>query len=184
MERIPHGDPVPRLNWNWLSCITESKGLPMRTGVANKIIIRPGRENEISAVLRLWREAGVTPPSASDSIEGLGRLMHEPAALLLVATIDDRIIGSVIGGWDGWRGNIYRLAVAPGYRREGVARRLIEEITTALFAKGALRLSALVEHEHSWAISFWESVRELGYEPDPKFVRYIADRQDQKDRVS
>jgi ribosomal protein S18 acetylase RimI-like enzyme len=105
-------------------------------------------------VLRLWRESGVTPPSVSDSIEGLSQLIRELAAVLLVAIIDDQIIGSVIGGWDGWRANIYRLAVTPGHRRRGIARRLVAEISTELFAKGATRISALVEHEHQWAIDF------------------------------
>jgi ribosomal protein S18 acetylase RimI-like enzyme len=82
----------------------------------------------------------------------------------------------VIGGWDGWRGNIYRLAVAPEYRRKGIARRLVAEIGRELFAKGATRISALVEHEHQWAMDFWDSVNDLGYERDPKFARYIADR--------
>ena len=138
-------------------------------------IIRPIREDELSAVLRLWTEADVTPPSVTDSIEGLTRLIGEPAALLLVATIDDHIVGSVIGGWDGWRGNIYRLAVAPEYRRRGIARRLVKEVSRALFDKGAERIGALVEHEHSWAVQFWESLGELGYRRDPQFVRYIAD---------
>src|ERR1700756_2540972 len=141
-------------------------------------LIRPAREDELSAVLRLWQEADVTPPSVTDSIEGTARLIREPAALLLVALIDARIVGSVIGGWDGWRGNIYRLAVTPEYRRRGIARRLVEEISRELFAKGATRLSALVEHEHQWAIDFWDSARALGYERDPKFARYIADRKD------
>src|ERR1700730_4944498 len=138
-------------------------------------IIRPIREDELSAVLRLWTEADVTPPSVTDSIEGLTRLIGEPAALLLVATIDDHIVGSVIGGWDGWRGNIYRLAVAPEYRRRGIARRLVKEVSRALFDKGAERIGVLVEHEHSWAVQFWESLGELGYRRDPQFVRYIAD---------
>jgi ribosomal protein S18 acetylase RimI-like enzyme len=81
-------------------------------------VIRPVRDDELSAVIRLWQEADVTPLSVTDSVEGLTRLIHEPAALLLVATIDGRIVGSVIGGWDGWRGNIYRLAVTPEYRRK------------------------------------------------------------------
>ncbi|HZY58653.1 MAG TPA: GNAT family N-acetyltransferase [Candidatus Binataceae bacterium] len=140
------------------------------------ITIRPAHENELPEVLRLWQEAGVTPPSVTDSIEGLTGLIQEPGAILLVAVIDGRIAGSVIGGWDGWRGNIYRLAVAPEYRRRGVARRLVEDISNALFDKGAHRLSALVEHEHQWAIGFWDSLRDLGYEHDPRFVRYIADR--------
>jgi len=66
-------------------------------------IIRRAREDDIPAILSHWRDADVTPPSATDSIEGLTLLLREPAALLLVATIDSRIVGSVIGGWDGWR---------------------------------------------------------------------------------
>jgi ribosomal protein S18 acetylase RimI-like enzyme len=144
-------------------------------------IIRRVRDDELAAVLQMWRVAGVTPPSVSDSVEGLTRLIHEPAALLLVAAIGDQIVGSVIGGWDGWRGNIYRLAVTPEYRRKGIARRLVAEITRELFAKGATRLSALAEHEHQWAMDFWDSLADLGYKPDPKFARYIADRRVKED---
>jgi ribosomal protein S18 acetylase RimI-like enzyme len=145
-------------------------------------VIRGVLTEELPAVLSLWKEAGVTPPSLTDSIEGLALLLQEPAALLLVATIDTKIVGSVIGGWDGWRGNIYRLAVAPEYRRKGIARRLVREISRALFERGAQRLSALVEHEHPWAMEFWSSLRDLGFERDPKFVRFIADRIAAKNR--
>jgi ribosomal protein S18 acetylase RimI-like enzyme len=86
--------------------------------MAPEAVIRPARDGELSAVLRLWREVGVTPPSVTDSIEGLTRLMRTPGALLLVANVDGRIVGSVIGGWDGWQGNIYRLAVTPECRAE------------------------------------------------------------------
>jgi ribosomal protein S18 acetylase RimI-like enzyme len=144
------------------------------------IVVRPVRNDELVAVLGLWHAAGVTPPSISDSIEGLTRLIREPVALLLVAAIDGQIVGSVIGGWGGWRGSIYRLAVAPEYRRQGIARRLVQEISHALFGKGAHWLSAVVEPEHQWAIDFWNSMRDLGYELDPKFARFIADRDDLK----
>jgi ribosomal protein S18 acetylase RimI-like enzyme len=139
-------------------------------------VIRQVLTEELPAILSFWKEAEVTPPSVTDSIEELGILMRQPAALLLVATIDGKIVGSVIGGWDGWRGNIYRLAVAPAHRREGIARRLVREISTALFARGAQRLSALVEQEHPWAMEFWSTMRDLGYVQDPKFTRFVADR--------
>jgi ribosomal protein S18 acetylase RimI-like enzyme len=147
-----------------------------------EIVIRSARDDELAAVLMLWHAAGVTPPSISDSIEGLTCLLREPAAFLLVASIDDQIVGSVIGGWDGWRGNIYRLAVTPKYRRRGIARLLVAKISSELFAKGATRLAALVEHEHQWAIDFWESLRDLGFEQDPRFARYTADRAGGKTR--
>jgi ribosomal protein S18 acetylase RimI-like enzyme len=146
--------------------------------MAVETVIRVARDDELSAVLQLWQEAGVTPPSVSDSVEGLTRLIRQPTAFLLVAIDDSRIVGSVIGGWDGWRGNIYRLAVTPAYRRRGIARRLVEEISKTLFAHGAERLSAVVEHQHQWAMDFWDSLSDLGYERDPKFARYIADRRD------
>src|SRR5262249_10998882 len=138
-------------------------------------VIRQALGQELAGVLSLWKEAGVTPPSVTDSIEGLTVLLHEPAALLLVATVDENIVGSVIGGWDGWRGNIYRLAVAPRWRRRGIARRLVAEISRALFEKGAQKVSALVEQDHPRAMGFWNSLHDLGYEHDPKFVRYVAD---------
>ena len=144
--------------------------------MAREVLIRPVRDDELVAVLRMWQASGVTPPSVSDSIEGLTRLINAPAALLLVATIGEEIVGSVIGGWDGWRGDIYRLAVTPDCRRRGIARDLVKEITQALFDKGAKKLLALVEHDHSWAMSFWDSLHELGYERDTRFARYIADR--------
>jgi ribosomal protein S18 acetylase RimI-like enzyme len=140
------------------------------------VTIRTVQQEELAKVLELWEEAGVTSPSSTDSLEGLRRLTEWHGAVLLVAIIDDRIVGSVIGGWDGWRGNIYRLAVGPKYRRRNIARRLVTAISGALFDKGAHRLSALVEHEHPWAIGFWNSLQDLGYAPDPKFARYIADR--------
>lgn len=139
-------------------------------------LIRPVLREELPAVLSFWKDAEVTPASVTDSIEGLAVLLRQPTAILLVATIDGRIVGTVIGGWDGWRGNIYRLAVAPPHRRKGIARRLVREVSTALFERGAQRLSALVEHEHPWAMEFWSSVRDLGYVRDPRFARFIADR--------
>lgn len=73
-------------------------------GMHTEATIRPVHDDELAAVLERWQAAGITPPSVSDSIEGLTSLIREPAALLLVATLGNEIVGSVIGGWDGWRG--------------------------------------------------------------------------------
>jgi ribosomal protein S18 acetylase RimI-like enzyme len=144
--------------------------------MADDISIKFAGAEDLRAVLLLWQEAEVTPPGPTDSLEALMRLIHYPGGILLVAKTGNRIVGTVIGGWDGWRGNIYRLAVLPAYRRRGIARRLITEISNVLFAKGAERLTAMVEHDHRWATDFWDSLTGLGYQRDPRFIRYIADR--------
>jgi len=88
--------------------------------------IRPARPDEVAQILTVWREADATP-SPTDTREEVLKLLREPAAVLLVAEADGRLVGTVIGGWDGWRGNIYRVAVSPAYRRRGLARALVAE---------------------------------------------------------
>lgn len=89
-----------------------------------------------------------------------------------LASDGDRIAGTLIGGWDGWRGNMYRLAVDPGYRRMGVARRLVEEVEARLRELGAERITSLVFTDEAGAPDLWRS---LGYEPDPAVECYAKD---------
>ncbi len=132
------------------------------------VVIRPCRPDEGPALLDLWHHADASP-SHTDTPEQVDQVIQDPAASVLVAVDNDLLVGSIIGGWDGWRGNIYRLAVLPSYRRRGIARALVAAAEERLAARGALRVSALVEHDHPWAVGFWDSL----YEPDPRMIRYV-----------
>jgi len=134
--------------------------------------IRPARSDEVEQILAVWREADATP-SPTDTREEVLKLLREPAAVLLVAEADGRLVGTVIGGWDGWRGNIYRLAVSPAYRRRGLARALVAEDDRLLHHMGARRISALVERDHPWATDFWDSLAASGYRHDERMRRYV-----------
>jgi len=74
---------------------------------------------------------------------------------------------------EGWRGNIYRLAVLPAYRRQGIARALVGEAERRLSRMGARRVSALVESDHKWATDFWDSLGASGYRHDERMRRYV-----------
>jgi ribosomal protein S18 acetylase RimI-like enzyme len=112
--------------------------------MATGIEIRPCRPTEASAVLDLWQRAA-SRLSPTDDLEGLAKVLAHPTALLLVAVDVESIVGSVIAGWDGWRGNLYRLVVAPDYRRRGLAQALVLEAERRLARWGARRISAFVE---------------------------------------
>jgi len=129
---------------------------------------------DCAAVLQLWESADATP-SVTDTLDEVQRVIDEGVAIVLVATdAMDRIVGSVIGGWDGWRGNIYRLAVAPEARRHKVAAALVQEVSARLASeKGARRITALVEKAHPDAVGFWDSMASQGYSFDPRIVRYV-----------
>jgi ribosomal protein S18 acetylase RimI-like enzyme len=132
------------------------------------VVIRPCRPDEGPALLDLWHHAD-TSTSPTDTPEQVDQVIQDPAAAVLVAVDNDLLVGSIIGGWDGWRGNLYRLAVLPSYRRRGIARALVAAAEERLAARGALRVSALVEHDHPWAVGFWDSL----YAPDPRMIRYV-----------
>ncbi len=139
---------------------------------ASPVTIRPCRAEERATVLALWGEAEAVP-SATDNPDELARLVRENGDLFLVAEQDGRLVGTVIGGWDGWRGNIYRLAVLPSHRRRGIARALVQEVERRLFARGARRLTILVAREEAQAVAFWDSLADVGYRRDPRMVRYV-----------
>ena len=139
--------------------------------MAGELLIRELLEDEAAEVLEMWHGSEATS-SITDTIEDINRVVSCPTASALVAESGGRIIGSVIGSFDGWRGNIYRLAVLPEFRRQGVARRLVEAIDGWLLDQGAKRVTALVEKDHPWAIGFWDAA---GYTLEPLDVRYVRD---------
>jgi predicted N-acetyltransferase YhbS len=72
---------------------------------ADRLSIRACRLEDIEQVLELWRQAGATP-SVTDTASDLRRAVAESPAHVLVAEVEGRVIGSIIGTFDGWRGNI------------------------------------------------------------------------------
>ncbi len=106
----------------------------------------------------------------TDTDDDLRRAVADSAAHVLVAEVGGRVAGSVIGTFEGWRGNLYRLAVHPDHRRKGVARALVAEVEGMLTWQGARRITALVEKGHPWAMNFWEAV---GYRVVERVVRRV-----------
>ena len=96
--------------------------------------------------------------------------MRDHGDLFLVAEDAGRLVGTLIAGWDGWRGNMYRLAVLPAYRRQGVATAPVGEAERRLRALGARRITALVIGDHDWATGFW---RAAGYQVDERMARFV-----------
>ncbi len=135
----------------------------------SEFVFRECRSEDVGAVLQLWQQAEATP-GVTDTADDLRRAVAEGPAVVLVAEVQGRVVGSIIGTFDGWRGNIYRLAAHPDYRRQGVARALVAEVEKRLAQQGAKRITALVEKDHPWAMTFWEAV---GYPVDERIVRRV-----------
>ena len=101
-------------------------------------------------VFELWQaiEKGVHV-GRSDTLAEIGKKLERDPDLFLVAESAGRIIGSVMGGFDGRRGLIYHLAVASTFRGQGVGSRLVDEVESRLRAKGCLKCYLLVTVDNS-----------------------------------
>lgn len=134
------------------------------------MIVRSVREEDVAAVLELWSLARSPHALTPDRAEDVERLVREMPGSLLVAEDGERLLGALIAAWDGWRGNMYRLAVHPDHRRHGIALSLVEEGERRLRLKGARRVTALVAREDDVAGALWVAA---GYAYDEVIGRFV-----------
>ena len=108
-------------------------------------------------VLELWSsmERGVRV-GRSDSPAEIEKKVARDPDLFLVAECEARIVGSVIGGFDGRRGMVYHLAVDSAFRNQGVGSRLMDEVESRLRARGCLKSYLLVAEDNHDVDAFYK----------------------------
>jgi ribosomal protein S18 acetylase RimI-like enzyme len=134
------------------------------------ITVRRCRQADAPAVLDLWGQARSGHASTPDRLDDVERLVADSPAALLVAERDGEIVGALIAAWDGWRGNMYRLAVSDEYRRQGIGLALTRAGEDYLRQCGVRRVTALVAFDDEVAGGFWESA---GYPQDREIGRRV-----------
>lgn len=135
------------------------------------ISLRPATFTDVPALLDLWEVAAENDSRPADSgakVEAL--IARDPAACTVAVTVEGRIVGSLISGWDGWRAHLYRLAVHPDVRRQGLAHRLLTHAEARLVALGASRIDAMVLEGNDLGQTLWKS---SGYESQTEWRRWV-----------
>ncbi|MDI1289780.1 MAG: GNAT family N-acetyltransferase [bacterium] len=125
------------------------------TTVTRMIRVRVATADDVSAVLEFWSQSAVGGERASDTAGAVTSLIARDPHALLLAVDGDVIVGSLIAGWDGWRCHLYRLAVSPSRRRQGIARLLIDAAEARFRGKGAVRADAMVLDENALGAQAW-----------------------------
>lgn len=129
------------------------------------MLFREFRTDDYDAVRALWEqypdELGI---GRSDTREEIAKKVERDPDLFLVVEENDKIVGTVIGGFDGRRGLIYHLAVDRSARGQGLGRALMRQVESRLAAKGCIRAYLLVRPNNLEAAAFYES---LGWETLP-----------------
>ena len=93
----------------------------------------------------------------SDEPEEIQKKLQRDPDLFLVAESRGRLVGTIIGGFDGRRGLIYHLAVDAAFRQHGIGSLLMDEVERRLKAKGCLKCYLMVAVDNDDAMRFYET---------------------------
>ncbi|MFT4163783.1 MAG: GNAT family N-acetyltransferase [Microlunatus sp.] len=136
----------------------------------DEVRIRNVTSTDTVELMTFWSRAGENGSRPEDRPELIDRLVdHDPQALL-VAEARGRIVATMICGWDGWRANLYRLAVDPEWRGQGLGRRMLTLAEDRLRDLGAERFCAMVLDENELGVALWRSA---GYVPQDDWSRWV-----------
>jgi ribosomal protein S18 acetylase RimI-like enzyme len=132
--------------------------------------LRAAGPADVDDVLAFWHLAAEDADRPADSREAVEELIDRDPDALLLATHGGKIIGCVIAGWDGWRAHLYRLAIHPDHRRQGLARWLLGAAEARLARHGAIRFDAMVLDGNDSAHTMWSAA---GYAPQESWSRWV-----------
>lgn len=124
--------------------------------------IRAFQAADEGAVVALWRECGLTR-SWNDPRKDIARKLAVQPELFLVGVSDGAVMASVMAGYEGHRGWMNYLAVAPRFRGRGLGRALVEHVERLLLERGCPKVNLQVRASNPQAVEFY---RRLGYAQD------------------
>lgn len=121
--------------------------------------IRPFRIEDYEQVIELWQKAHLPyKPKGRDSKKEIERELHADNAIFLVAEEKGAVVGSIFGTHDGRKGWINRVATAPQYQRQGIARALVSEAEQRFRKMGINIIACLIEDWNTGSIAFFEKI--------------------------
>jgi len=137
--------------------------------------LRPYAPADEEAVVELWRRCELTR-AWNDPRKDIRRKLTTQPELFLVGEFEGAIIATAMAGYDGHRGWVNYLAVAPEHRSKGYGRLLMRHVEEQLVARGCPKLNIQVRNGNREALEFY---RKIGYSVDETVSlgkRLIPDR--------
>ena len=124
--------------------------------------IRSFEEDDTESVIALWRACGLVVPW-NDPRRDIARKMQVQAELFLVGESEGRIVATVMAGYEGHRGWLNYVAVAPDCQRRGLGRAIALHAIERLRERGCPKINLQVRAANAEVIAFYES---LGFKVD------------------
>jgi len=124
--------------------------------------IRPFCSADQNAVIALWQACGLTRPW-NDPVQDIARKLAVQPELFLIGEVEGEIVASIIAGYEGHRGWVNYLGVAPAQRGKGFARAMMCRVEELLLARGCPKINLQVRSDNAEALGFYAAI---GYGQD------------------
>ena len=131
----------------------------------SKVEIKPYGSEDQSQVVALWKTGFPDDPPWNEPVSVIRRKLTVQPELFLIGHVNNRIVATVMAGFDGVRGWIHHLAVHAEYRRKGIATMLMHSAEQGLEAQGCPKVNLQVRETNTAVISFYRS---LGYDVEER----------------
>ena len=126
-------------------------------------IVRYSPEYQDS-VVDLWNKCDLIVPR-NDPLEDIQKKLDFQPELFFIALLKNKVIGSVMAGYDGHRGWLYYLAVLPEYQKRGYGRQLVEKAVNELRKLGCLKVNLQVRTSNTSVVDFYKN---LGFKEEER----------------
>ena len=110
----------------------------------------------------MWKDCNLVVPW-NDPLRDIRRKLRVQPELFLVGVATGELIASVMAGYDGHRGWLNYLAVAPRFRRKGIGRKMVAEAEDRLRQMGCPKINIQIRTSNTEVIEFY---RRIGFKPD------------------
>jgi|SRR6185369_9319757 ribosomal protein S18 acetylase RimI-like enzyme len=135
------------------------------TNTSATFTVRRFKSVDRDAVRALWlRVFPDDPPWNAPDLIIASKLKVQPD-LFFVGEVGGQVVGALVAGFDGMRGWLYHLAVAPEHRRCGFATELVHTAEQALRGLGCAKVNLQVRAENAAVVAFYRSV---GYQAEER----------------
>ncbi len=126
------------------------------------MLIRTFEMRDYEQVASLWRAAGLTL-HLSDDAQSIRQKLERDPELFIVGEVDGQVVGAALGCYDGRRGWVNHLAVAPRRQRNRLGTMLMAELEARFRAIGCVKVNLLIEPDNSGVQRFYDGI---GYTRD------------------
>ena len=108
-------------------------------------------------VVELWNICNLTRPWNNPHLDII-RKIKDGKNLFLIVKKKDKIIATIMGGYDGHRGVINYLAVHPNYRKKRIAKTLVNLVEKELIKIGCPKINLLIREENLEVLEFYKKI--------------------------